>query len=269
MRRAIERALATRTYSRQAWNLAIRLSHSKGIAPTDYLHRFFDRSKNPKKWLVVLFTSNRGLCGAFNMNVTRKVFSYAREKGVADVEVICVGKKGVSILSGAGIKAKQAYEKDESADSPKSIMNVANYVYEKYKNEEVDKVLIAHTQYISSLVQQPVLRVLFPFKEEYFAPTDEEKKEMDKVIPQYDYLYEPSTRKVLSYLIPRLGEVRLYEALLESNASEHSARMLAMKNASDAAGDMLEGLVLQYNRARQASITQEIAEISAGMAAVT
>jgi len=270
MRRAIERALASRSYSTLAWELALRIAKSGSIDPSDYLSRFFTKNDAPKNWMIIMFSSNRGLCGAFNSNVTKKVLSYAREKGIESVEVVCVGKKGVALLSTYGINPSGAYEKNESASDPSSIVNVSNYAYEKFKNGEVDKVLVAFTEFQSSLVQEPVLQALFPFKEEYFAAQESEKAGVAKDLPKdIDYLYEPTQRKVLSYLIPRLAQVRLYQALLDSNASEHSARMLAMKNATDAAGEMLDELTLQYNRARQSAITQEISEISAVMAAVS
>lgn len=268
MRRAIERAQSSRTYSTLTWDLAIRLAQSQTIPEDDYLHRFFTKNPTPKKYLIILFTSNRGLCGAFNSNVVKKVVSYAKEKGAEKMEFISIGKRGVNLLGAHGIECSQAYPKDESAVNSTSIANVATYAYKKFKDGEVDKVLVAYTDFKSSLVQEPVLRALFPFKEEYFIETElaDVKKELHEIS---EYTFEPSQRKVLSYLVPRLSQIRLYHALLESNASEHSARMLAMKNASDSAGEMLGDLTLAYNRARQASITQEISEISAGMAAVS
>ena len=138
----------------------------------------------------------------------------------------------------------------------------------------VDEVLIAYTDYQSSLNQNPVIRSLFPFQPEASVTAGVQKigEEIteEKLSPKVlGYIHEPSKRDVLSFLVPRLGELQLFQALLESNASEHSSRMVAMKNATDAAGEMLDDLTLQFNRARQAAITQEIAEISAGMAAVT
>jgi len=276
MRRAVDVAISTREYAQLAWQLVERLSSSKSIAAIDYLHSFFTPVKEPKKVLVVVFASNRGLCGAYNSNIAKAVIKLAKEKGPENVEVIAVGKKAVTLLSSFGIKPKMAYEKKDSARKATSIVNVANYCYEEFKAGKVDQVLIAYNHFVSSLVQEPVIRPLFPFDKsastaigvEELAEIENRDKQAEK-LPIADYIHDPSKRDVLSYLVPRLGEVQLFQALLESNASEHSARMLAMKNASDAAGEMVDDLTLIYNRARQAAITQEIAEISAGMAAVT
>lgn len=277
MRRAVDVAVSTRQYAQLTWQLVERLSDSKSIAPIDYLHSFFKPVENPKKFLIVVFASNRGLCGAYNSNIAKSVIKFAKEKGPENVEVIAVGKKAVTLLSVFGIKPKMAYEKKDSARKATSVINIANYCYEEFKAGNVDQVLIAYNHFVSSLVQEPVIRPLFPFnKAESTAVGIDELSEMKKEtptavdkLPVADYIHDPSKRDVLSYLVPRLGEVQLFQALLESNASEHSARMLAMKNATDAAGEMVEDLTLIYNRARQAAITQEIAEISAGMAAVT
>jgi F-type H+-transporting ATPase subunit gamma len=208
--------------------------------------------------------------------VTKRALQAIKEYGKENVEVIAVGKKAVTQLSTFGVKPKMAYEKKDSARKATSVVNIANYAYEEFKSEKVDKVVIVYNHFVSSLVQEPVLRSLFPFSKEEgtragIEELTEKKESVTAVesLPTADYIHDPSKRQVLSYLVPRLGEVQLFQALLESNASEHSARMLAMKNASEAAGEMQDDLTLIYNRARQAAITQEIAEISAGMAAVT
>ncbi len=276
MRRAVDVAISTREYAQLAWQLVERLSSSHSIAPIDYLHSFFTPAKEVKKTLIVVFASNRGLCGAYNSNVAKAVIKLAKQKGPENVEVIAVGKKAVTLLSAFGINPKMAYEKQDSARKATSIVNVANYCYEEFKAGKVDQVMIAYNHFVSSLVQEPVIRPLFPFDKSAGTGIDVEElaESVDRdtetaKLPVADYVHDPSKRDVLSYLVPRLGEVQLFQALLESNASEHSARMLAMKNATDAAGEMVEDLTLIYNRARQAAITQEIAEISAGMAAVT
>lgn len=278
MRRAVDRALGTRQYAELAWDIAARLSASKSIDPNEYLHNFFEPVSNPKKFIVVVYASNRGLCGAYNSNIAKKVARFVNEKGSENVEVIAIGRRAVTGLSIFGVNPSMAYEKDDSADEAASMVNVANYVYEEFKAERVDQVLMAYNHFVSSLVQEPVLKSLFPFNREESVGGDiDELSErrnaemVEKIQPSelVDYVHDPSKRDVLSYMVPRLGVLQLYQALLESNASEHSARMLAMKNATDAAGEMQADLTLQFNRARQASITQEIAEISAGMAAVT
>lgn len=276
MRRAVDLAISTREYSELAWHLADRLASSKSIAPIDYLHTFFTPVENPKKILLIVFASNRGLCGAYNSNITKKTLKFIQQHGQENVEVIAVGKKAVTQLSSFGVKPKMAYEKKDSARKATSVVNIANYAYEEFKAGRVDQVVIAYNHFVSSLVQEPVVRPLFPFSKEEgtgvgIEELSERKEDLADVetLPTADYVHDPSKRQVLSYLVPRLGEVQLFQALLESNASEHSARMLAMKNASEAASEMQDDLTLIYNRARQAAITQEIAEISAGTAALS
>lgn len=269
MRKAVEFALGTRDYAKLAWDIALRLSNSTSLEPSDELARFFAKSEKEEKILLLSFASNRGLCGGFNSGITKAVLNFVKEKGGENVEVITIGKKLVSTLSTYGVKPKMAYDKDDGAKTVASIANIASFAYDQFKTSEVDAVHIAYTDYQSSLVQTPVVKQLFPFIAEASITSTIEKGDAQTKGDSRDYLHEPSQAEVLSYLVPRLGELQVFQALLESNASEHSARMVAMKGATDAAGEMLEDLTLQFNRARQSAITQEIAEISAGMAAVT
>lgn len=276
MRRAVERALQSRQYALLAWQLAQRLSTSRAVPTDDYLHRFFAPVNGGPKRMLIAFSSNRGLCGAYHSNVLRKVLAYVKEHGADNVEVIAIGKRLVSAVSLFGIKPSMAYVKDESAGNASSMVDIANYAYAQFKSQAVDAVDIAYSHFHSALSQEAVVRPLFPFSQERSVlagtgdiESTQKQKPLDVIAAEQSYLYEPDKRKVLSYLVPRLGEAQLYQALVESNAAEHSARMIAMKNATEAAGDMLNELILQYNRARQAGITREIAEISAGTAALT
>jgi F-type H+-transporting ATPase subunit gamma len=180
---------------------------------------------------------------------------------------VAIGKKGVSTLNNIGIKAEFAYVKDDSAKTTASIAEIAAYLHKQYALGKTSRVLVAYTDYQSTVLQTPVVKQLFPLIEASSITAAVDNISVD-TSTMLDYIYEPNKLDVLEYVIPRLTEVQLYQALLESNASEHSARMLAMKNATDAAGDMIDELVLAFNRARQATITKEIAEISAGTAAV-
>lgn len=274
MRRAITAALATRTYSTTIWNTIERVMSAIELKPNDPLFHFFyttDESQKNNRITMVIFTSNRGLCGAFNSNILQKAIAFIRTHGRDNVELILFGKKGVTTLNNLGIQAKFAFKKDDSAKNVGSISEMATYVYQQFMNKQTDRVVVAYTDYRSPVVHIPVIRQLFPIirADTVSRAVDltPETKKTESPTPT-DYLYEPNTRGVLFYLIPRIIEVQLYQALLESNASEHSARMVAMKNATDAAAEMIDELILAFNRARQASITKEIAEISAGSAAI-
>lgn len=277
MRRAVQAALNTRTYANMLWEIVNRIVAGVELKSTDAARHFFvapavvDRSE---RITIVLYTSNRGLCGAFNSNIVKRALRLIQDHGQENVEVIAIGKKGVNTLNTLGIKAELAYAKDDSAKDTGSVTEVAAYLYTQFKERKTDRVLVLYTDYRSAVSQVSVVRQLFPLIQ---TGSIAEAVENETDVPLQatphlllsDYLYEPTKLDVLDYIVPRLAEAQLYQALLESNASEHSARMLAMKSATDAAGEMIDELVLAFNRARQASITKEIAEISAGTAAVS
>ncbi len=279
MRRAVQSALNTRTYANMLWDVINRVMSSVELKPTDSVRRFFVAPEleagTPEKITLIVFTSNRGLCGAFNSNVMKRVVKQIKHHGRNNLELIMIGKKGVTTLNAIGVKAEFAYVKDDTAKNTGSIAEVAAYAYKQFSTKQTDRVLVAYTDYKSAVLQTPVVKQLFPLLQ---AGSIAEAVENETTLPltatpelsvSADYIYEPGKLDVLEYVVPRLAEAQIYQALLESNASEHSARMLAMKNASDAATDMIDDLVLAFNRTRQASITKEIAEIAAGTAAVS
>lgn len=274
MRKAVQAATGSRAYHSAAWTIANRLRKNAGSDVDTSVMRFFEDSKEDGdgntadggKTLILAFTSNRGLCGAFNSNIVKKVIAHAQEVGKENVEFIGVGKKGVAMLNAVGIKATQAFEKDDTATTDESVREVAAVLYERFKSGDVAQVLVASTSFHSPMLQTADLKQLYPLP---LATAPEAEEETQESAGDHLYTYEPTPTAVLDFLIPRIAEVELYQALLESNASEHSARMLAMKNASEAASEMGQELKLVYNRARQAAITQEIAEIAAGSAAVS
>jgi F-type H+-transporting ATPase subunit gamma len=279
MRRAVQSALNTRTYANMLWDVINRVMASVELKPTDSVKRFFSQPETPdgkaEHITLIVFTSNRGLCGAFNSNVMKRVIKQIKQHGREHIELIAIGKKGVSTLNSIGVKAEFAYVKDDTAKDTASISEVAAYVYQQFRDQKTQRVLVAYTDYKSAVLQTPVVKQLFPLvqlggiAEAVENETELPQESTPALSMTADYIYEPGKLDVLEYVVPRLAEVQIYQALLESNASEHSARMLAMKNATDAASDMIDDLVLAFNRTRQASITKEIAEIAAGTAAVS
>lgn len=278
MRRAVAGVLATRNYASLMWDIMQRLRTTVPLRPTDSSYRFLQPVTTDTKALrtaIVLFTSNRGLCGSFNNHMVKVVAQYVKNHPEETITVIGVGKKGVGLLDSLGITVKEAYVKDDTAKTSASILAINQALYEQFQKGEFDQVLLGYTDYRSAIAQTPTLKTLFPYaqtatiSEAVDNLIDEKKTEVLHAPTERQYIYEPHRYVILNYLIPRIAEVQLYQALLESNASEHSSRMLAMKNATDAAKDMADALLLAFNRARQAGITQEIAEISAGSAAVS
>jgi len=275
MRRSVEAALTTRNYHSLTWGIVDRLINSQlWFNSNSPIKRFFEPvDEKPQHTTIVVFTSNRGLCGAFNSNVIKAMLPHLDRKSKNRSSLIAVGTKGAATLSSLGFEINMAYKKDDSAQNADSISGLAGSLFNSFKDKKTDRVMVAYTDYRSAISQQSVVRQLFPFKRppEVGRGADDTPRASEQFMSapkQLEYLYEPNKYDLLDYLIPRIAEVELYQALLESNASEHSSRMVAMKNASDAAEEMVDDLLLVYNKARQASITQEIAEISAGSAAV-
>ena len=291
MRRAIDAALNTRTYATLARELMEHLSLVDGVeAPL--LQR-----RSVKNLLVVLISSNRGLCGSFNSNLAKALKEklidlehFAAHNIRKEGDEIVLPEKNVTVSILGGVKRSAAFAKGEGyelvgvydsiSEKPQleDILPVAKQVIEGFVSGTFDKVAVAYTDFYSSIQQVPHIRTLLPVSgkslekiERTMAKTDYADKEFSVKPSSVDietYLFEPNTETILNEVLPRLVEVQLYQALLESAASEHSARMIAMKNASEAAGDMINQLTLESNKARQAAITQEIAEIAGGAAAL-
>lgn len=258
MRHAVEAAVATRAYATLAWNLLQTLSQTETVSLP------LLEIREVKKMLLVLITSNRGLCGSFNSNIVRKTLREleATAPGVT-VDIIAVGKKGADAARRAGYQLTGFIS--DLPDTPRmaDVLGIARLVVDGYQGNAYDKVMVAYTDYQSALRQVPNLRQLLPISQKDLG------MEASPVLDAIDeYLFEPNPMEVLELILPRLVEMQVYQSVLESAASEHSARMLAMRSASDAAGEMIDELNLTYNKARQAGITQEIAEIAGGAAAL-
>lgn len=269
MRKAVGAAIQTRSYHQAVWSLLTRLRRRVALEQEHPLKRFFtEPSADAINTTIVVYTSNRGLCGAFNSNVIKQVIAYVREHPQERCSIIAVGKKGSATLTLLNLNVEQAYTKDDKTNTDASVIEIATALHRSFRDGTVDKVLVAYTDYKTAMVQLPQLVQLYPLPatapiSQDIAPVVEETTAQP--LPT---LYEPSKQDILSSLIPRAAEVQLYQALLESNASEHSSRMVAMKSATEAAAEMRDELILAFNRARQAAITKEIAEIAAGSAAL-
>lgn len=257
MRRAQLSALGTRTYSGLAWDLVKRLTQKAHPR----WHKLLRRPRTIKKVAILLITSNRGLIGNFNNQIINTAAQYAKQ--YQEVEFITLGKKGYQAIRKKGRVVVADFEKKETAVSIIELLPVARLLLNDFIEGRYDKIALAYMDFITTLRQEPRLLELLPL-----VP-----KEVEEIpeyrIPDSEYLFEPTPDEVLEVLLPRLTEMQIYQAFLETVASEHSARMVAMKNASDAAKDLIYELTLEYNQARQAAITKEISEIVAGKLALT
>ena len=290
MRKAIESVLRTRTYANLSWETVMNLAHSRNGALTP--HPLLAKRKSIKKIGIILITSNRGLCGGFNTVLINKVRdSIVKHTGADDKEIatdfILIGRKGASIYRNYGYNIVADFPKPDLTPEFREVSPVVQMVIDAFLSHTYDKIMVAFTDFVGASSQVPRIKQLLPIEigmkeAEHFGIMGEdtrvgidkkfvEKKEKEHLqygTFKYEYIFEPSPMEVLDAMIPKLIEIQLYQALLESNASEHSARMTAMHKATDAASEMVEELTLFYNKARQATITAEIAEISAGAEAL-
>jgi F-type H+-transporting ATPase subunit gamma len=268
MRKSVESAVSTRPYATMAGDMMERLGDS------ELKHRL--TNKRPvKKELLIMISSNRGLCGSYNSSVLKEATKYVEANKDVKFSVLALGKKAAVFAKKMDIELLGLYEK--FSDNPKyeDIFPISKDVIERFESKEFDKVTVIYTNYISGLSQVVASKQVLPMTRqnidqmlEDLADNYDSKDEVKKQEIVHDYEFEPTRTTVLDFLLPVLVEIQLYQSVLESAASEHSSRMIAMKNATEAAGEMIDVLTLEYNKARQAAITQEVSEIVAGAAAL-
>ena len=252
MRRAQERALAGRPYAeRLTWVLS-DLAETLPQMDPDTLHPLL-RRREVQNVGIVHITPNRGLCGGLPGNVNRRASALTAEAGVP-AEIVAVGRKGRDYFQRAKVPVRAEFT--ELGDYPEylDILPIARLIIDSYLAGQVDKVYLVYAFFISTVTQEPRVQQLLPIE-----PPQEEATQA------VDYIYEPGRDKVLAELLPRYVEMQIYGAILEGMASEQSARMVAMRNASDAAGEMIEALTLAKNKARQEQITKELLDIVGGV----
>lgn len=251
MRRAQQRVVATRPYTER---ISAVIGNLAGLASTgDADDNFPLLDQRPiQRAAVILVTPDKGLCGSLNSNVIRRATRYILNEAGVPVEVITVGKKGRDFM--VRYRRDVVAEFTAIGDYPTidQIAPIAQVAVDDFVSGKVDAVFLIYTRFISTLNQRPEMQQLLPVK----PPED--------VAPMNDVIFEPSPAGVLNALLPRYVDQQVYRAILESIASEHSARMVAMRNATDNARELVSELTLSYNKARQAQITREVSEISAG-----
>ena len=252
MRRAQERALAGRPYAeRLTWVLA-DLAETLAQMDPEALHPLLQR-REVRAAGIVLITPNRGLCGGLPTNVNRRASALTLDLGVP-AKFVTVGRKGRDFFRRANVPIRAEFT--ELGDYPEyqEILPVARVVIDDYLAGEVDQVFLVYAYFVNTMTQEPRVRQLLPVEPPEEAATS-----------AVDYIYEPGREAVLAELLPRYIEMQIYEAILEGIASEQPARMVAMRNATDAANEMSEELTLLYNKARQEQITSELLDIVGGV----
>jgi len=247
---------ATRPYARMMRRIVGHL----GKANPEYRHPFTIHHSEVKKVGYIIISTDRGLCGGLNSNLFKLVLkSMAQWKGGgAEISMVTLGKKAFSFFK--NVKVEIAAHASSLGEKPQigDLIGVIKTMLDSYRDRTVDQVYIAYNDFINTMAQKPVIEQLLPLPE----TEDEEVRDI------WDYIYEPDAETLLDRVMVRYIEALVYQAVLENLASEHAARMIAMKSATDNATDLIGELKLAYNKARQAAITQEISEIVSGAAAV-
>jgi F-type H+-transporting ATPase subunit gamma len=267
VRRAQERVLASRNYAEKAWEILLNVNAASKGNPQ---HPMLAQREEVNSVLLVVITSDRGLAGSYNTNVLRVAERFAQRLG-KPVKYVAIGRKGRDTLFRQGKDVIAEFSDMPADPTVADVSAIARLCMEEFLSGRVDEVLIAYTDFINMLTQSPVVLGWLPLTPDTVA--NQVAAEHVKAVPQVStgtlsYEYEPSPEAVVTEIVPRFTELQLYQALLEAQASEHAARMTAMHSATDNASTLVEDLTLEYNKARQAAITNEILDIVGGASAL-
>jgi F-type H+-transporting ATPase subunit gamma len=265
MKKAQDRMRASRPYVERALQIAMHVAK----ANTEYKHPFLAVRDNVKRVGAIVITTDKGLCGGLNTNVLRLVLAAHKEwraKGL-EVDYVAIGNKGLGFLQRLG--ANIVGQATQLGDRPRvdRVVGPIKVLTDEYIEERVDQVHIFFTTFINTMKQEARHGIMLPIPEEFRTPTGEVRK-ADAQAGSWDYLYEPDAKDLLDSVLRRFVEALVYQMINENMASEQSARMVAMKAATDNASKIIDELQLIYNKSRQAAITKELAEIVGGAAAV-
>ena len=265
MKRAVASTMASRLYAEYSWEILTSIAKNT----EKITHPFFnERDKKDGRWdvLLLIITSNRGLCGAYNAQIIKKTLAVLNVESNMSVDIISVGKKGDVAMRRIGQNVVASFFELPDNIELSDVVPISKFINDEYKNKNYNQVLVAYTDFISALTQKPNIKQILPIS----------KNDLKKLIEnaelgkhKTEYLFEGDFNTLIGSLAEKITRMQIYQMLLESNASEQSSRMVAMKNASEASREMIDDLTLVFNKARQANITREISEISAGMASVS
>lgn len=267
MRKAVNAVLASRPYAKLAWNTV----QSIGRVTDTSLHPLLKNGGDVNSTLLLLITSDRGLAGGFNTNIIRRTREVLQTFKESRVQAVCIGKRGTDVLRRMQVPILASFVEITNNTKFEEVLPIGRMIVEEYTKGTFGKVVLCYTDFVSAISQAPVILDFLPLTVETVKSIGQAQQPGHhdvKFTKASEYTFEPSPELVLKKILPRLVETMVYQAVLESAASEHSARMMAMRSASDAAGEMIDDLTFTFNQARQAGITQEIAEISSGKAAL-
>ena len=258
MRKTQDRMAASRPYSETIRNVISHVSK----ASVGYKHPFLVE-REVKKIGILVISTDRGMCGGLNVNLFKTTLNQIKnwkEQNIS-TDLGLIGSKGISFFRSSGFNIKGQLSGLGDTPALEELIGVANTMFDAYRNGEIDAVYIAYNKFVNTMSQKPVVQQLVPLPESKGDHLNERQQ-------TWDYLYEPEPKVLLDSLLVRYLESQIYQAVVDNLASEQAARMVAMKAATDNAGNLINDLRLVYNKARQASITNELNEIVAGAAAI-
>lgn len=264
VRKAINAVMATRSYATKAWQVLRHVAEQPG---RDSLHPLLVKRSNVKNALVVVVTGDRGLAGAYNSNVIRFTAQKFDQYPVP-VKYIAVGRKGRDLLFRRRKDVIADFSNLPAAPSFADVSAIGRMAVDEYNNGSVDEVFLVYTDFINMGRQVATVKKLLPLELEEEGRVQDFEHQPSSSGPTAAYEYEPDQRELLDQIIPRFTALQVYQAILESQASEHAARMIAMRNATDNAKELVSALQLVYNKVRQQTITNDILDIVGGAEAL-
>jgi F-type H+-transporting ATPase subunit gamma len=270
MGKAQNLALSSRPFALRVYQILKKLSHHQ---KKERLTSFYFKEREVKKILAVVVSSDRGFCGPFNKNLLNFAQKKIKEmEGSAEVEIMAIGKKSSTFFKNKGYKVRFEFSGIGDFGKIDDMRPIADLLIRHFE-KDYQRVYLFFTNFVTTLTQEPWTIQILPVKEDVFEKMLKEHspraaKEMEPE-PYLEYVFEPSAKDIFDSLVPELVTFELYHSILEANASEHSARMIAMKNASDNARDVIKMLILDYNKARQEQITSELGEITSAKEAIS
>ena len=262
VRKAIDQLEDTRPYSVKAWQV---LQHIAEQPDRGTLHPLLEKHTEQGRILAIVVSGDRGLAGAYNSNIIRAAEDWASGLS-ADVKYITIGRRGRDQLLRRGRKILAEFSNLPAQPSYVDISPVGYLAIDQFLDYEVDEVYLIYTQFVNRMVHRPVVKKLLPLE----TDLEDRVKKFEAEEPLVGgYIFEPDQRSLLEAIVPRFTVLQVFHAVIESLASEHSARMVAMKNATDNATDLADALQLEYNKARQQAITNEMLDIAGGAEAIS
>jgi F-type H+-transporting ATPase subunit gamma len=259
VRKSVAAVMHTRPYATKAWQVLTHIARQPG---KENLHHLLVERKEVKRVLVVVITGDRGLAGAYTTNIIRHaILTFGKYQ--VPVKYVTVGRKGRDMLLRRRKEIIAEFSQIPPAPKFVDVSAIGHIAVDEFQKGEVDKVFLVYTEFINMVKQVPVITQLLPLEVDEGGKHVTEAKDEHKK-PPAAYIYEPGEIEILGEIIPRFTALRVFQAILESQASEHAARMVAMKNATDSAIDLVEALQLELNNARQQAITNEMLDIAGG-----